>query len=190
MTRRMIFDVESVGLAGEGFAVGWVVFEGEQEVSQGLFACVAQAAHGSDAGARWINENVPRRLLYPAPSDEIFRDTPAAMRTAFWNAWQEAGGREVELWADCGWPVEARFLNQAVEDSANYRSCPSDALVYTREMQGPYPLNEISTLFRACRALGHPVADVPPTEPHNPLEDARASAKTLLLCLKALGIAP
>lgn len=182
----MVFDVESVGLAGEGFAVGWVVLDGAAEISQGLFACPAKAAHGSKPGRAWIEANLPHRILNPSRDDEIFRETPRHVRQAFWEGWQAAGGREIELWADCGWPVEARFLNNAVEDSAHTSEELGYALTYAREMAGPYPLQEIATLFRACRSLS--VKDFPPTEPHNPLEDARASAKTLVACLAFLGI--
>ncbi len=191
MTRRMIFDVESVGLVGDGFAVGWVVLDGENEVEHGLFACPCDNAHGSTAGREWIKKNLPQRVLSPERSDPIYRATPFTVREVFWELWQRAGGREIELWADCAWPVEAQFLLDAVSDSrgpsgfthSRTRTCP-------REMEGPYPLLDISTLFRACRAMGKPVADFSPAEPHNPLEDARASAKTLLLCLKQLGITP
>ena len=187
MTRRMIFDVESVGLAGDGFAVGWVVLDGEKEVEHGLFACPCENGHGSPAGLAWIKQNLPHRILNPETSDPIYRATPYTVREAFWDMWQRAGGREIELWGDCAWPVEARFLIDAVDDS---RGSSSRTYPCPREMEGPYPLLDISTLFRACRAMGKPVADFSPVEPHNPLEDARASARTLLLCLKSLGITP
>ena len=45
--RRMVWDVESVGLHGEGFAVGWVVLLGAEEVSAHWIACPPDEAKGS-----------------------------------------------------------------------------------------------------------------------------------------------
>jgi len=45
--RILSFDVESVGLHGQGFAVGWVVLQDGQEVSSGYAACPIDAAKGA-----------------------------------------------------------------------------------------------------------------------------------------------
>lgn len=45
----MVFDVESIGLHGEGFAVGYVVLQDCREVECGMFACDPSKAAG-DAG--------------------------------------------------------------------------------------------------------------------------------------------
>ena len=179
-TTRMVFDVESVGLAGEGFAVGWVVLEGDTEVDTRLLATPAKHAFGTADGRAWIETNVPRRVWDPSPDDGIYRPTPHASRNEFWETWLAYGGRSIELWGDTIWPVEARFLHQAVDD-----------LRCHREMGGPFPLLDVTTLFRMAWARDPSISkDSPPDEPHNPLSDAKASARTLLMLLKALDIEP
>ena len=80
--RMMVFDVESVGLHGEGFAVGWVVItESGEVVEERRLSCDPAHAAGSDEGRAWVALNVP-----PLP---ITSPTPEHLRTAFWEAWRK-----------------------------------------------------------------------------------------------------
>lgn len=166
----MVFDVESVGLHGEGFAVGFVVTDGIQILDMGLYACPvfkARGHKGNIEGREWVKKNCP----------EINKthDCPRQMRTAFWNKWQLWKSHGAVLVADCAWPVEARFLAKCVDDE------PS-----SREWAGPYPLFDLSSVLLA---LG-----INPTEKfsreelelpeHNPLSDARQSARVLMQHLR------
>jgi len=75
------------------------------------------------------------------------------------------------MWADCSWPVEARFLARCVENDFD-----------KREWEGPYPLHEIATVL--LLAGKNPSEKFPRQEnelpEHNPLNDARQSARLLL----------
>lgn len=162
----MVFDVESVGLHGEGFAVGWVVVNGYgNQIQHGLVACNPTLAVGNRDGRIWISQNLPRiESLIPC-------EWPRDVRSAFWKEWQRWRADGVILVADCAWPVEARFLAACVDDS------PVD-----REWQGPYPLHDLGSILLA--AGKDPLQKFPRKEneipEHNPLADARQSARILI----------
>lgn len=159
----MVFDVESVGLHGEGYAVGIVTIDGTGVIgSPTRFACNPDAARGPDGGREWLRNN--------APPLNATHQTPSQVREAFWRTWRYWKGEGALLVADCGWPVEARFLAACVEDD------PS-----AREWEGPYPMHELATFMVAAGM--DPMAKYP-REPdelpiHDPLADARQSARLL-----------
>lgn len=159
--RFMVFDVESVGLHGEGFAVGYSVidFEGVR-LESGLSVCPEWRASGSKEGREWVMKNVPPM------STNCF--DPKGVRSEFWAAWEKWKKEGAIMVADCGWPVEARFLNQCVEDSFS-----------AREWGGPYPLYDLGPMLWS---LGKDPLEsrtrLPEELPeHNPLADAVQSAR-------------
>ncbi len=167
--RYMVFDVESVGLHGEGFAVGWVVVDGEGNMlDQRRLACSPHFCSGTQDGAKWIERNCPKF--------EQTHDAAWMMRAEFWRAWCEWKAKGAILVADCCWPVEARFLAQCVDDNPR-----------CREWDGPYPLHDLASIILANN--GEPVARRERLESelpeHDPLADARQSARLLL---EALGL--
>lgn len=166
-----VFDVESVGLHGEGFAVGGGVWiEGIAQESF-LLACDPDLADGSISDRQWVNENVPA-LPWVA-------DDPRDVRRRFWEVW-EGAKRDypgVVMAADCGWPVEARFLAACVNDDKK------------RGFEGPYPFHEIATVLELAGM--DPLQKFPRTDfelpAHNPLADAIQSARLLTHALRLLG---
>ena len=156
---RFVFDVESNGLHGEGFAVGWVLQAGTEIFSTGYLRC--PIAGPVDP---WVAENV-----IPNLESENCVDA-RHLRGLFWNAWLEAKALgTTTAWADCAFPVETSFLSACVGD------CPDD-----RRWEAPYPLHEIATVF-ACHGMS-------PTDTydrlegetaHHPTGDARQSARIL-----------
>jgi len=154
----MVFDVESCGLHGEGFAVGWAVMGGGRLMADGI--AVAPAPERIE----WVEENVMPVL--PQPTHRTTRE----LRDEFWQIWLAWRERGAFLAADVPWPVEARFLARCVDDSAERYWC------------GPYPLIDIASLRLAVGL--DPFATVERTpfeEPmHNPLADARQSARLAL----------
>lgn len=164
MTKRMVMDVESVGLHGEAFAVGYVVIdEMGEEVGGALYACSPAAARGTVVSHTWVAENIPHL------GDEC--SSPAEVRAKFWEDfkfWNE--DNDLEVWADCGWPVEARFLIACIEDDHRWR-----------EWSGPYLLHEIASVMLAAKKdpLGTYERMVDETPAHDPLKDARQSARLL-----------
>ncbi|WP_457425603.1 hypothetical protein [Roseateles sp. P5_E7] len=168
----MVFDVESIGLHGEGFAVGFVVFDRAGYVRhEDRFVCPADLAAGAIDGRQWVAANVPQ-MTYT-------HDSLRSLRDAFWHAWQLWRSMDAVLVADVAWPVEARFLATCVEDD------PA-----TRAWLGPYPLHELTSI---ALALGADVealwSERRPNElpAHDPLNDARHSARILAQLLKAAG---
>lgn len=176
MTRLFaVFDVESVGLHGEGFAVGGIVVsEHGQELSRIAAACKPENAIGSLVGSsiyepedrKWLADNLPT-LVYTLHS-------PRQVRRVFWDWWMEWKAKGALLAADVPWPVEARFLNQCIGDDPEHR-----------KWEGPYPLIDIASVRLA--AGFDPIATeerLPSEEPkHDPLADARQSARLLLEAL-------
>lgn len=164
----LVFDVESIGLHGEGFAVGWVVVsENGATYEESFLSCPRSQASGSVAAREWCATNIPEI--------RVTHDTPFAVRDAFWAIWKMWKKNGAILVADCCWPVEARFLAQCVDDNPE-----------AREWEGPYPLHDVASVLLA---LGEdPLAkrerlhtELPE---HNPLADAKQSARILIAALK------
>lgn len=159
----MVFDVESIGLHGEGFAVGWVVIDetGEElEVSQ--IACDPSQASGSSAGRQWVKENA----LF-----KINAKSPREVREGFWARWKWFKSQGALLAADVAWPVEANFLTACVREDHN-----------SREWEGPYPLIDIASVRLAAGLdpLGKEDRLSGELPEHDPVADARQSARLLI----------
>lgn len=167
----MVFDCESVGLHGEAFAVGFVVIDsGGFELDSGLYSCSLHHAIGSQFGREWVTLNCLGKF-------DITHSNPSEVREMFWKKWQEWKSNGAMLVTDCGWPVEARFLARCV-----------DADPIEREWLGPYPLHDVASMLLT---LGKdPLAKLERKNnelpEHNPLADARQSARILLDCLHDL----
>lgn len=175
MQNFMVFDVESIGLHGEGFAVGYVVINDAGNcLEEGMFACDPYSARGTAHSHDWVTQNAG------LTSKDVDCHTPGVVRQEFWQVYERWKARvePFQLWADCAWPVEARFLIACIEDAHK-----------EREWNGPYPLHEIATLALACGVDPLRTFDRLPNElpPHNPLNDARQSARLLLGYLRQLG---
>lgn len=155
----MVFDVESNGLQGEGFAVGWVVVQDAEEVAHGLAVGHMTVNTPKDA---WVVQNVLPALPYPNCVD------PHQVRTVFTSAWTEWMDKGAWLAADVPWPVEARFLLQCNLGKA-----------------GPYPLIDIASVRLAVGLdpLGEESRLPLELPQHNPLADARQSARLLIEAL-------
>jgi hypothetical protein len=166
----MVFDVESIGLHGEGFAVGWVVVnEDGSHVASAAYTCDPDLAHGDDEHRAWVAEHVPWQGISRESSARWVRDR-------FWEAWLYARKRGAVLVADCAWPVEARFLIACVEDAPEARG-----------WEGPYPLHELASFMVAAGMDPLATCERLPDEPeHHPLGDAKQSARLLVSALARL----
>lgn len=160
-----VFDVESIGLHGEGFSAGWVVVNRlGREIEHGEAVCPDGAAMGDGEDRLWVINNCP---LSPAPDCH----TPNQVRTKFWNAWMKWKEKGAVMAADCSWPVEARFLNLCVDDA------PS-----SRKWSGPYPFIDIGSVLFAKGVDPLTTFDRKENElpKHNPVCDARQSARIMI----------
>lgn len=170
MKKYFVFDCESIGLHGETFAVGGGVYlsNGEMQWEFSL-SCDPFLCAGTDSSREWVKANIPKL--------ETTHTHPKNMRERFWDFWLKARLEGATAAVDCGWPVEARFLIGCVKDH------PED-----REFAGPYPLHEISSVLAA--AAMDPMEEytrLPSELPkHNPLNDARQSARLLAEAISRL----
>jgi hypothetical protein len=167
-----VFDVESIGLHGEGFAVAGGIYDEKGkcvDLSEFCYSCPPGNAQGIQEDRDWVHANVP--------SIEITHDYPKEVRFAFWKEWKKAKKAGAIMFAECGWPVEARFLCKCIDDHD-----PS------HRFDGPYPFHEISTVM-ACAGMD-PMATYEriegETSVHNPMCDVRQSARLLSIALKKL----
>jgi hypothetical protein len=164
----MVFDVESIGLHGEGFAVGCVVVNLDgATLEQAMFACDPYHAKGSTEARKWVRENIPALTKS--------HEHPQGIRDAFFGVWLRWKERAAILVTDCGWPVEASFLSACIADHPD-----------SREWNGPYPLHDLASVM-----LAHGVNPLETRERtldeipvHNPLADARQSARLLVEALR------
>ncbi len=166
-----VFDVESIGLHGEGFAVGFVVVDQEgKTLEQGKFACTPYHAEGEFRDREWVENNCPLIMAN--------YEWPHQIREAFWLRWVEWKKKGALLIADCFWPVEAHFLSQCINDDR------------ARQADAPYPLIDLASLLFAqgkdpCETLDRRETELPV---HDPLADARQSARILLASFEFLEI--
>lgn len=154
------FDVESIGLHGEGFAVGVVITEDGVETRAFHFAADPSIAKGAESSREWVAKNVP--------PIEITHETLTGVRGAFWSEMLEARNTGAIILSDCGWPVEANFLSACVADDPG-----------NRNWEGPYPLVDVSAVVLASGVDPVAVTERLPNELpfHNPICDARQSAR-------------
>lgn len=168
-TLYFVFDAESVGLHGEAFAVGGGLYTAAgAPLWEFIHACYLEGASGEDDDRKWVSENVP-----PLPAD--CRE-PGEVRERFWAHWEaaktyaEKEGAKLYAAADCAWPVEGKLFSRCVRDDMS-----------KRKWSGPYPLIDIASVLFACGF--DPVGTLPRIDnelpAHNPLNDARQSARVL-----------
>ena len=165
----MVFDVESIGLHGEGFAVAWEVVNRDGVLlGEGCLSCDPDLCKGTDESRLWIAENVP-------PLD-VTSPTPQHLRNTFWHEWRHWADKGAVLVADCAWPVEANFLSACI--ALNHAE---------REWQGPYPLHDLASVLLALGSDPLAVTERMPDElpAHHPAMDARQSARQLVAALTA-----
>jgi len=173
MTIFIVFDVESLGLHGEGWQVGYVVVgEDGQEFEHGSFECQPGEAAGFGNQGQiaedraWVAEHCrPHVHLFDCKN-------PAEVRAKFWARWLHWKEQGARLAADVCWPVETGFLTACIQDHGD-------------PWAGPYPLIDIASVRLAVGL--DPLATVErlPNElpAHNALADARQSARLLLEAL-------
>jgi hypothetical protein len=169
-TPILVIDVESIGLHGEPFAVAGAVFIGDVEKESFCIAIPRDIANGKIEDREWVNANVPHLEC------QTFT-TLRALCTEF--------GYRLELLhrtypnlivaAECGYPVEANFLEWCGIDSVS----PFNA---------PYPLHDIASFM--LLAGMDPLVTYPrrPNEEpkHHPLCDVRQSARLMYEAINAV----
>lgn len=194
----VVFDVEAVGLHGIGFAFGAVHVElaTGRTLDEWLAWCEPEREWGTAEGFAFVEKHCMPSLRSNKHDVARVCAHPAEVRHVFWKI-GEARDRETTLLAaDTAWPVEARFLAACVDDAWAHSEKPittrmrfdqltarSDA-ENPRYWTGPYPLIDIATVLAI-----EPV-EMPRVErelpAHDPLCDARHSARQLIVALRHL----
>lgn len=167
-----IFDVESIGLHGEGFAVAGGVYSDKGAAQYEFqFACPPEQAEGKPADRDWVMTNV---LML-----EVTHRTPNGVREAFWAQWMEAKGKypDIVMAGECIWPVEAGFVARCVYTDQEKRN-----------WEGPYPFHDIASIMASAGMDPMVTRDREPSElpAHNPMADARQSARLLAKAIAQL----
>lgn len=173
-----VFDVESVGLHGQAFAVAGGIYDTHGKAVEGsefVFSSGWESGLvGYDPGdAEWVQANVTIR------GGAVLCANPHEVRHRFWQLWEMAkrGFPGVLMFVECGWPVEAKFLEECIADDP-----------VTRNWGGPYPLHEIATLMLAAGMDPMATYERTPEESpaHDPLADSRLSARLLATAITRL----
>ena len=103
----MIFDVESIGLHGEAFAVAYVVIEEVnghwQEVEHMLIWCDPENAAGDVAGMKWVSQHVPVNSWMHKEGKQHCRGVEAVAESV-WGRCVERKDKGAGLCADVSWP--------------------------------------------------------------------------------------
>jgi len=164
--KLFVLDVESVGLWGPPFAVGWAILAGQDIVACEYVWCDPRRAPGpwcqppdEDAWA-WIEANVLPKL-------SIHRQMSYSdMLACFSEEWAERKAEGFLLAADVPFPVETNFLVPALP-----------------EHRRPYPLLDVASMVMALTGEWDE-NDQDEKNKHNPMHDAVYSAERLLRALK------
>lgn len=170
----LVFDVESIGLHGEAFAYGAVLMDTAHWTIERKWErwCSPTLARGTQEDHEWVQKNVDLEYFGSYPLKN-----PDEVRESFWSLWRGWAGNKVWLAADVLWPVEANFLAACVGHGT-----------HTRKWEGPYPFVDIASVRLA--AGFNPLAAEPRLEgelpAHNPLADARQSARLLAEAFQAI----
>lgn len=183
--KYMVFDVESFGLYGEGFAYGYVVIDGMGKIyEERLCSCnmnttfegefISHELHvGGYTGDAWFDSvmddrdwldmNIP--CLDEVPNHIGFED-PKALRKDFLQQLKRLRTEGVELIGDCIYPVETNFIAKAFEDVVIETIDDSPFI---------YDIN----LLQKMEGLHLPFLESELPQ-HNPLNDAKQSARVFV----------
>lgn len=164
-----VFDVESIGLYGDDFAVAGGLYDSEGEALDEFCYCIPkEGLKGSPEDLKWVEENVPELPV-------THEDGPS-MRKAFWGKWIEAKSKDAQIFAECKYPVETNFMAKCIEED------PS------RIKDAPYPFHEIASIMLASgtdplKSYKRIEGELPK---HHPLKDTRQSLRILRHCIRKI----
>lgn len=160
----LVFDVESISLHGKAFAVGAIVINAKtgEEVDSFALKSLESEKDASD----WVKTNV-----LPWLKDMQWVPTDKELRDRFWKFYFEHKETS-HVWADVAYPVETNFLEQLFQDSP-----------VEREFMMPYPLHDVSSIVdESIDRVKY--SEVIGCSKHNPFDDSKASAYSLLKFIK------
>lgn len=178
--RVLSFDIESIGLRGPGFCVGYAVWNDGLEEASGIIGTEVGYVTGlnrwrpsgvavekpcfTEDDQRWISRNVVPHLPVLGRTDLV------EVRAQFWELWKLYQRRGAVLLVHTPFPVETNFLSACLADD------PSRLANGT-----PLPIIDVKSLILASGKLGESEEywpRLPGEKPaHNPVCDARRAAR-------------
>lgn len=169
-----VFDVESIGIHGQAFAVAGGVYDRDgNALHEFSYHCSSVLADGESDDREWVAANVT------VSDHSTGCISLIELRNNFWSEWLNAKQKwpEITMAVECGWPVEARFLNTCIDDDRGKRN-----------WSGPYPMHEIASIMLAAGMDPMASYERLPSElpAHEPLADARQSARLLATALRGI----
>ncbi len=165
----LVFDVESIGLYGDPFAVGLVLMNKDGDIfRQRWYGCNLEKhpafMWSRPEDVKWCINNIPKHV-------KDGNCTIEEMYSSFTTLLSSAIKQNYSIIADCPFPVEVNFLVNCERRDRTYI--------------GPYPLYDVSSILSA---LGKdPMEEYPREEgqtKHHPMWDAYVSAKQLYTALE------
>jgi len=168
-----VFDVESVGLHGQAFAVAGGIYQNGIALEEFAYHCCHEYAQGTHEDSKWVQANVQ---IHPT-SENCFGVNDICER--FWKYWTliRRKHNNIKMFVECGWPVEAHFINACI-----------DLNRYERNWDGPYPLHEIASIMLVAGM--DPLVTYERLDNelpiHEPLADSRQSARLLYTALNII----
>ena len=164
-----VFDVESIGLYGDDFAVAGGLYDDTGEaIDEFCYSIERDGLKGLEDDIEWVNNNVPDL--------DVTHDSGEEMRTAFWQKWKEAKDKGAEIFAECKYPVETNFMSKCIKEDLS------------RIEDAPYPFHEIASFMLASgidplKSYQRIEGELPA---HHPLMDSRQSLRLLRHCIRKL----
>ncbi len=189
----MSLDVEAIGLHGEGWAVGFVVYDAAHfvlstvmptPVEMTLIFCKPERARGTLEDHEWVKANCKIsgvKSEHTQSANPSFRISevshPAGVRSDFWNryrGWQKKANNKLATIGDTVWPVETNFFSACIEDKSPLET-----------WTGPYPLLDLRTIVQVFdnRSDARLPSELPE---HDPVNDALYSARRLWEAMKVV----
>lgn len=167
--KYFVFDVESAGLYGEGFAVGYAVVDDTDflmHASDWRTAGIG-AVECAESQCDWLRAHLPAEVLFPDQCEGIPKLSLNQLRAWFESELEKFPG--CMLVSDCAFPVETNWL----------LACKI----------APYTLIDVSTALLLSGRDPVGTFDRKPNElpAHHPMADALQSARMLLECFAATG---
>jgi hypothetical protein len=166
-----MFDVESNGLYGKGFAVGAVVVD--YNTGKVIHEFGGRVQMDDNILDPWVKEHV-----IPHVTDLAKYNTIEQLRDDFWQFFTRHKDT-CNVWSDIGVPVESNFIRECIEQIS-----PDN--VFT----GPYPLHEVATFLLAngidpdINRVEYAGTDITGNA-HNPIYDATISAMCIMKAMKS-----
>jgi hypothetical protein len=158
---KFIFDVESDGLYGEGFAFGCIVVKDNEIIEK--FSVISK----TEIKEKWVIDNV-----LPNLEDKDFDktvETNKELRNEFYKYYCKTKEKykAIEFYSDCNFPVETNFLADIARDDLNNRA-----------FNMPFPLIDIATSknIDINRKENYEKETGKRLREHNPVDDCIASA--------------